>query len=67
MKEKSCLPDISGCAKTNALVLVEVEGGMVQEVSLLSETVQPVMVLVRDYDNFRDEPEYYQDAQWLLT
>ena len=67
MKEKSCLPDISGYAKTNALVLVEVEGGMVQEVSLLSETVQPVMVLVRDYDNFRDEPEYYQDVQWLLT
>lgn len=51
----------------NALVLVEVEGGIVQHVSLLNQSAQPVLVLVRDYDNYRDEPEDYQDAEWLLT
>ena len=67
MKEKNCLPDITGFAKSNALVLVEVEGGIVQNVSLLNQSLQPVMVVVRDYDNYRDAPDEYQDADWLLV
>ena len=67
MKDKNSLADVKGFAKSNALVLVEVEGGIVQNVSLLNQSLQPVMVLVRDYDNYRDEPEYYQDAEWLLV
>ena len=68
MKDRNLtLPDTSGYARSNALVLVEVEGGMVTEVTLLNQAAQPVMVLVRDHDNYRDEPEHYQDVQWLLT
>ena len=67
MKEKNCLPDITGFAKSNTLVLVEVEGGIVQNVSLLNQSLQPVMVVVRDYDNYRDAPDEYQDAEWHLV
>jgi hypothetical protein len=44
-----------------------VEGGLVQNVTLLNQSVQPVLVLVRDYDNFKTDPDDYQDAEWLLV
>lgn len=53
--------------RSNTLVLVEVEGGLVQNVTLLNQSVQPVLVLVRDYDNFKTDPDDYQDAEWLLV
>ena len=52
--------------RSNILVLVEVEGGLVQNVSLLNQSAQPVLVLVRDYDNLKVDPNDYQDAEWLL-
>lgn len=59
-------PKPKDLANRNALVLVEVEGGLVQNVSLLSQSAQPVLVLVRDYDNYKVDPDNYQDAEWLL-
>lgn len=58
-------PDPLGLS--NALVLVEVEGGMVQNVSLQNPCAQPILVLVRDHDNHKADPEDYRDDEWLLT
>ena len=60
------LPSVRDFAKSAALILVEVEGGVVQNVSLLSQSGQPITVLVRDYDDYKEQPDDYQDAEWVL-
>ncbi len=54
-------------SQVQALVFVEVEGGIVKEISLLNNFNEPIKVVLRDYDDLRDAPDEYQDVEWLLT
>ena len=71
-KDRNCqvtpLPSLEEekLAQDYSAVLVEVEGGIVQEVSLLGKSEKPIKVIVRDYDNYNDAPDEYQDADWFL-
>jgi hypothetical protein len=67
---KSEQPD-SGTAKGNdnypgPVVLVEVAGGLVQDVRLLSHASTPIKVIVRDYDLGQNDAGEDQDQEWLL-
>ena len=55
----------NGCMEV--VILVEVEGGIVQDVNILNQCRTPIKVVVRDYDNLADAPEEYQDACWRLN
>jgi len=48
-----------------ATVLVEVEGGLVQNVEPIGKLPHPVRVLVRDHDNLKVDPAA-EDSEWLL-
>lgn len=46
-------------------LLVEVSGGVVQEIRPLTKLTTPIRVIVRDYDNIKACPEA-GDEVWLL-
>lgn len=46
-------------------ILVEVHGGLVQNVEAVGDLPYPVRVLVRDHDNLKVDPEAGDD-EWLL-
>ena len=48
-----------------ATILVEVEGGLVQNVEPMGELPHLVLVLVRDHDNLKVDPAA-EDNEWLL-
>ncbi len=48
-----------------ATILVEVEGGLVQNVEPVGGLPHPVLVLVRDHDNLKVDPTA-EDNEWLL-
>lgn len=52
--------------QSNAYILIEVEGGVVQNVQQQGFLPHPIRVLVRDYDNMKVEPHEYQDEEWTL-
>lgn len=59
---------VDGIKKLAAQVdtlLVEVSGGLVQDVKALGGVTNPIRVLVRDYDNLKVDPQA-EDAEWLL-
>lgn len=63
-------PD-SGPAKGNdnyhaPVVLVEVAGGLVQDIRLLNHASTPIKVIVRDYDLGQNDAGEDQDQEWLL-
>ena len=62
------LPDleVEKHGQDRAYVLVEIEGGLVQGVSLMNQTKHPILVVVRDYDAYNHDPFDYVDADWLL-
>ena len=47
------------------VILVEVRGGLVQDVSIKGKLPGPVRFLVRDFDNLAVDPEAGDD-EWLL-
>jgi len=47
-------------------VQVEIAGGMVQDIFLTKASAIPVKVVVRDYDNLKQDPDRYRDAIWSL-
>lgn len=67
-KEVPPLPDLDlpekhqGCT----VILVEISGGLAQDVSLLNEADHPIQVIVRDHDSYDDDPEGYQDGYWYF-
>lgn len=46
-------------------VVIEVRGGLVQDVHCLGDSAGPIKVIVRDHDNRAVDPKA-EDAQWLL-
>ena len=52
--------------QSNVYILIEVEGGVVQNVQQQGFLPHPIRVLVRDYDNMKVEPHEYQDEEWTL-
>lgn len=51
--------------KESPTVVVEVRGGLVQDVHCLDDSVGPIKVIVRDHDNRAVDPKA-EDTQWLL-
>ena len=47
-------------------VQVEIAGGMVQDIFLTKASAIPVKVVVRDFDNLKQDPDAYRDEIWTL-